>query len=90
MTKRILVIIAIIVVLCLIVVGTGKVFNYSIFDTTWKFDRAYVYLPDGHKVGEVASWMDYQDSDMVQVKFQDGSVYYTHGSNIVLITDAKE
>ncbi len=59
--------------------------NAQIIDTTWRYDYAYITLPEGLVEGEVASWVDYEDSDMVQVRMKDGTTYYTHGSNVVLI-----
>lgn len=60
--------------------------NAQIIDTTYKFDYAYVSLNDGLWIeGEVQSWADYSDSDMVQVKIN-GTTYYTHASNVVLLS----
>lgn len=60
--------------------------NQTIIDTTYHFDYAYVSLPDGtHVEGEVKGWRDWDDSSVMQVTFADGTVYYTHSSNIVLI-----
>ena len=59
----------------------------SVIDTTWNFDRGIVHLPDGTIIkGNIESWKDYDDSDMVQVTINDVT-YYTHGSNIALISD---
>ena len=60
--------------------------NKQIIDTTHKFDRAILSLPDGTVVsGTVDSWKDY-DGDQIQVKI-DGVTYLTFSSNIVLIND---
>jgi major membrane immunogen (membrane-anchored lipoprotein) len=60
--------------------------NQTIIDTTYHFDYAYVAMPDGTCVeGNVKSWKDWDDSDVIQVTFTDGTVYYTHSSNVVLI-----
>lgn len=60
--------------------------NRLIFDTTCKFDEAYVYGADGSLLahGHVDSWNDYENSDSVQIKI-DGVSYYTHLVNVVLI-----
>lgn len=63
--------------------------NRAIFDMTYKFDRAVIMLPNepgGYVCGNVESWQDYENSDVVQVKV-DGKVYLTHYSNVVLIDD---
>jgi len=60
--------------------------NKTIFDTTYTFNYAFVSLPDGSCVdGPIRAWNDWEDSDMLQVTFSDGTVYYTHSSNIVLV-----
>lgn len=60
--------------------------NAQIIDTTYKFDYAYVSLGDDLWIeGEVQSWADWDDTDMVQVKIN-GVTYYTHSSNVVLVS----
>jgi hypothetical protein len=60
--------------------------NKTVIDTTYTFNHAFVALPDGSCVdGPIRSWKDWGDSDMIQVTFTDGTVYYTHSSNVVLI-----
>lgn len=71
--------------LCAMLAGCG---NMQIIDTTWKYDDAIIIagteqIDEGH----VESWVDYDDSDMVQVRLSNGKVYYTHGSNVILIDD---
>ena len=62
-------------------------FNMSLFDTKYSFNYAYVGLPNGKTIeGEVKSWKDWDDSDMLQVTFTDDSTYYSHSSNIVLVS----
>ena len=56
-------------------------------DTTFKFDRAVISLPNGEIIeGECQSWTDFENSDMIQVKV-DGKVYLTHSTNVVLINE---
>jgi hypothetical protein len=60
--------------------------NKTIFDTTYTFNYAFVSLPDGSCIdGPIKAWKDWEDSDMLQVTFSDGTVYYTHSSNVVLV-----
>lgn len=66
-------------------VGCG---NQTFFDTTYNFKYAQIKLPDGRiKIGSVKKWKDYSDSDTIQVKFEDGTIYYTHASNVILSVD---
>lgn len=61
--------------------------NRQLIDTTYKFDRAIIKLPNGEVVeGKVQSWDDYDNSDTVQVKI-DGVTYYVHMLNAALIDD---
>ena len=61
--------------------------NEQIFDSTFKFDRCIIKLPDGKIVsGVVESWKDWDNSDVVQVEVN-GKTYYTHMLNVALITD---
>lgn len=61
--------------------------NHTTFDTTWTFERAVIFLPDGEKIeGAVSTWRDYGESDMVQVTI-DGATYLTHSTNVILISE---
>lgn len=70
--------------ICAMFSGCG---NMSLIDTTWSFERAIIFLPDGEKLeGAVTSWNDYDGSDMIQVAI-DGKTYLTHSSNVVMISE---
>ena len=61
--------------------------NYQTVDTTYRFDRAQIKMPDGTYIsGKVEQWRDYEDSDQLQVTI-DGKTYLTGGENIVLISE---
>ena len=61
--------------------------NRQLLDTTYSFERAIVYLPNGEVIeGKVTSWKDYEDGDQIQVKI-DNKTYLVHSSNIVLISE---
>lgn len=63
---------------------TGCGYNKQLIDLNYKFDKAYI-----EGIGEVniKSWNDYENSDMVQVIANDGTVYLTHSSNVILVSD---
>ena len=62
--------------------------NMQVVDTKYNFDKAIISLPNGEIVeGEVDSWRDYNGSDQIQVKIN-GTTYYCHHSNVVLIEGA--
>lgn len=61
--------------------------NMQVIDTTWSFERAIIFLPDGDKIeGKVSSWTDFESSDMIQVTIE-GKTYMTHSSNVVMISE---
>lgn len=79
--KIVIMVIALVAIMSLLLVSCNK----QIFDTTYSYDRAILYLPNGEIVdGKVTSWTDYADGDQIQVKI-DGVSYLVHSSNIVLI-----
>lgn len=78
-------IICILLAVIMIIAMTGC--NRQLIDTTWSFERAVIFLPDGEKIeGRVSSWRDYESSDMIQVAIN-GNQYLTHSSNVILISD---
>ena len=83
MKKRI----ALIIFLVIILVSCTGCYNKQLFDVTYHYDRAIVYLPNGEIVeGRVSSWTDFDDGDSIQVKI-DSKMYLTHISNVCLIDD---
>lgn len=76
-----------IALIALVAMLTLTACNHQILDTTYKFDRAIISLPDGSVIeGKVESWMDYEDGDQIQVKI-DGVTYLLHSSDVVLIAE---
>lgn len=62
--------------------------NMQVVDTKYNFDKAIISLPNGEIVeGEVESWLDYENSDQIQVKIN-GTTYFCHHSDVVLIQEA--
>ena len=57
--------------------------NRTIVDTTWAYRYADI---TGIGTVEVSSWTDYDNSDMIQIKSSDGTVYLTHSANVILRT----
>jgi len=73
--------------ICVLIV-TGC--NRQIFDTTWRFQKAHIRgISNSNEwtTVEIASWKDYADGDVVQIKTKDGKTYLTHYNNIVLETN---
>ncbi len=61
--------------------------NRQLMDMKYRFDKAIISLPNGEVVeGKISSWLDYADSDVVQVTIG-GKTYLTHYSNVCLIED---
>jgi hypothetical protein len=76
--------------LALLVVGsllTATSCNQQVFDTTYKFNKVVICLPNGEIIeGECKSWLDFENSDMIQVKVGD-KTYLTHITNVCLISE---
>lgn len=58
--------------------------NLQVIDTTWKYDIAYINIGSETLTCDVASWKDYQESDMIQVKCEDGRSFLGHSTSIIL------
>ena len=83
----------VIMVVVIIAVIVGSIFiwrgvsNKQMFDATYSFERAVIWLPNGEIVdGKVTSWKDFDDGDQIQVKI-DGKTYLTHIMNVALISN---
>lgn len=82
--KKLICILLVTLTMAMCLVGCG---NRTIIDTTWSFERAIVFLPNGEKIeGNVTSWSEFDGSDMIQVTI-DGKTYLTHSSNVVMIAE---
>ena len=62
--------------------------NVDVIDTTWKYDRAMIKLPnDECIVVKIKSWRDYENGEMVQITDEIDTVYLTSSYNVVLIKE---
>lgn len=90
MKKKIIIAVAIVLVVCLIgLIAYWELThgNRRLVDTKNRFTKAIIRLPNDEIVeGKVSSWLDYADSDVVQITIS-GKTYLTHYSNVVLIDD---
>ena len=58
-------------------------YNKQIFDFDYKFEKVHI-LSEG-KCYAISQWNDYENSDMIQVKLDDGSVLLLHSTSAVLV-----
>ena len=59
--------------------------NRQLVDWKNRFNYAIIRLPNGEVAeGKVTSWLDYDDSDVVQITMN-GKTYLTHFCNVCLI-----
>ena len=90
MKKKIVIIISVLMILAVVVFVIYWETNHgnrSLIDVKNRFDRAIIRLPnDSFVEGKVSSWLDYSDSDVIQITI-DGTTYLTHYSNVCLIND---
>ena len=78
-------VICIVVVIVMIIAISSGCGNRTV-DTNYKFNYVVINRLDGTTIeGQIKSWNTYGNSAMVQVTFSDGTVYYTHGSNVIFI-----
>ena len=86
MKKRV----ALIIFLTVILVSCTGCYNKQLIDTTYHYDRAIIYLPNGEivegRVSSWTSWTSFGDGGAVQIKI-DGKTYLTHICNVCLIDD---
>ena len=64
--------------------------NMQIVDTTWHYQKAHIrgISPANEwTTVEIASWKDYEQSDVVQIKTKSGKTYLTHYNNIIMETN---
>ncbi len=69
-------------------VDTGKVSafgNKDLLDTHYIFDTAVIDLHNKVETVKVRSWMDYKDSEQIQIVAEDGTVYLTSSYNCTLM-----
>ena len=88
-TKVIIGVVIVLIVAILIFVAYWETHhgNRQLVDTKYRFNHGIVRLPNGEVVeGKVSSWMDYADSDTVQVTIE-GKTYLTHYANVCLTDD---
>lgn len=83
--KKVFATIALLLIITISVITLSSC-NRQIFDTTYSFEYAYIFLPSGEVIeGKVDSWVDYE-SDAVQVVIN-GKTYLTHYTNVVLVSN---
>lgn len=75
----------ILMVMMVTMVGCG---NTQIIDTKWSFDTAIIAIGKEVKTVKVDKWKDYEGG-VVQVIDEDGNVYMTSYTNLVLIQNGK-
>lgn len=62
--------------------------NRQVVDTVWGYAYGIVKQANGEVVeGEVKSWLDFDESDMIQVTFADNKTYLVHSVNATLRTE---
>lgn len=81
--KKLFCLIVVALLVCTLFAGC----NQQLLDTTYSYESCQVLLPDGTVVsGKCSGWKDWENSDAIQVVV-DGKTYYTHMSNVVLISE---
>ena len=61
--------------------------NKTMFDTNYNFTKAIIVMEGEKTEVDITTWVDFDNSDMMQVTSTDGTVYLTHSDNILLISE---
>ena len=85
MNKKIIVLVVLLIAAVFILSSCGN--RQSGIDTNQTFNRAYVLLDGMWEEVKVKVWRDFEKCDEVQIISQDGKVYLTHYSNVVLVNE---
>ncbi|MBR5297009.1 MAG: hypothetical protein IKU29_03965 [Parabacteroides sp.] len=62
--------------------------NKNTHDTENKFEKAIIIKGNEATIVDVKEWRDYQDSDHIQIKTKDGTVYFGSSNEIILICES--
>ena len=81
-TKLLIIIVAFIVLSCSVLCGCNGC-NYQLFDTIYKYDKAYVKIGEEWVDLEIRSWADYE-GEQLQLKLTDGSTLLVSSYNCIL------
>ena len=55
-------------------------------DTNQSFSRAWIKLGNNMVEMHIKAWRDFREGDEIQITAEDGTVYLTHYSNVVLMS----
>ena len=74
------------VLLCPVLCSCGENHNNMlIFNTTHLFEEAVIFRADGEQRVRIKNW-SYNHNNLIQITLENGDVYLTHSSNIILIS----
>ena len=83
LTAKLIILILLLTILsCSILCGCNGC-NYQPFDTTYKYDKAYVKIGEEWVALEIRSWTDYE-GEQLQLKLKDGSILLVSSYNCIL------
>lgn len=79
--------VAILVALMVAVANVGFAWNVQIFDFNFHFNKAIIAIGSETIEIDVKEWREYDESDAIQITAIDGTVYYTHLTNVVMMNN---
>ena len=75
------------ILLCSILCSCGENHNNTtMFDTNHFFEEAVIFRADGEQRVRIKNWCEHRYSGMVQITLENGEVYLTHSSNVILFS----
>ena len=85
--KKFIVLVFALILLCSVLCSCGENHNnMTMFDTNHFFEEAVIFRADGEQHVKIKNWCDSRYSGMVQIILENGEVYLTHSSNVILIS----
>ena len=61
--------------------------NMTVFGTTHSFEEAVIFRADGEQRIKIKNWCEHGYGGIIQITLENGDVYLTHSSNIILISN---
>lgn len=76
----------ILVLICSLICSCNITSNMTIFDTTQSFEEAVIFRADGEQRVKIKNWCEHGYGGIIQITLENGEVYLTHSSNVILIS----
>ena len=76
----------ILVLICSLICSCNTTSNMTMFDTNHFFEEAVIFRADGEQRVKIRNWCEHGYGGIIQITLENGEVYLTHSSNVILIS----